>query len=507
VSSPPPARSRAARATLLGSGATVLISLAQAFVLIPLCLDRLSPRLFGAWLSATEMLIWLQLLDLGIPNALAQRVAAALGGDDREAAGEWAGACLGVLALLAPLLFGASVVTAFLLPSWIGVAGADARTLQACFVTGAAASVALLLCNGVVGLAWGLQRTALVSAALVIAAAAGVATSAALLFTGFGLWALALGLVVRAAIAVGACSVFVAGARRRGLPLHWQPRGYVLRELRTLLPATGGASVGSLLSKNTEIILVATFLGPLAATLYALTRKAADTLRVLLDTVGYAVYGGVASLVSSPGDRWRSRSVVKEILRTRFALACVAAACYVALNRGFVSLLFGGENYAGMSLTVAFALVLVVGGQGFLVNYLYRATGPVREGSQLLLVEAVIRALAMALGLRLFGLLGMPLASTAVAAVFLVVVRRRLLGALPAGGAATGSSRLLYGVGVGMLALGVTVAALRPPESWLPLLAVGAILGASGTAAMLASDAHLRRRLGAWAWPLRSSPR
>jgi hypothetical protein len=91
--------------------------------------------------------------------------------------------------------------------------------------------------------------------------------------------------------------------------------------------------------------------------------------------------------------------------------------------------------------------------------------------------------------------------------VFLVIVRRRLLAELPVGGAAGGSGSLLYGVGVCMLALGVIVAALRPPVSWLPLLAVGTFLGVSGTAAMLASDPHIRRRLGEWAWPVRSSSR
>lgn len=502
----PQVRSRAARATLLGSGATVLISLAQAFVLLPLCIERLPPLLFGAWLSAGEGLIWLQLFDLGIPTALAQRVAAALGRDDRATAGEWAACGLGVLALFAPVLLATGAVAALLMPAWIGVSGVGARTLQACFMTGAAASVALLLCNGIVGVAWGVQRTALVSASLVIGAAAGVATSAALLFAGFGLWALAWGLVVRAAFALAGCSAFLAGALRRELPLPWRSRGAARRELRDLLPASAGASLASLVSRHTEVILVASFLGPFAATVYALTRKAAETLRVLLDTVGQAVYGGVANLVSSP-DRGRSMAVVREILRARFALACVAAACYVALNPGFVRQLFGAQNFGGVALTMGFGLLLVVAGQGLLLNSLYRAAGPVREGSRLLLLEALARVLAMALGLRLFGLMGLPLASAAVAAVFLAITRRRLLAELPSGAGAAASSALVYGLGAAILAVGATVATLRPPLSWPALLGIGALLAASGAAALLASDERLRQRLLAWAGPLRATPR
>ena len=72
-------RRRAALSTLFGTGATVAITIAQAFILIPLCLTYLGGGLYGAWLAASELLVWLQLLDLGIPNLMTQRIGASVG--------------------------------------------------------------------------------------------------------------------------------------------------------------------------------------------------------------------------------------------------------------------------------------------------------------------------------------------------------------------------------------------------------------------------------------------
>ena len=74
-----PSRRRAALSTLFGTGATVAITIAQAFILIPLWLTYLGGGLYGAWLATSELLVWLQLLDLGIPNLMTQRIGASVG--------------------------------------------------------------------------------------------------------------------------------------------------------------------------------------------------------------------------------------------------------------------------------------------------------------------------------------------------------------------------------------------------------------------------------------------
>src|SRR5688500_16883880 len=103
---PAPASGRRAAAvsTLLSSGVSVAITVAQAFVVIPLALLHIGPVVYGGWIAASEVLIWLQLLDFGIPNLAAQRVGATLGGGDTGLARRWATSSILAVSLISAAL-------------------------------------------------------------------------------------------------------------------------------------------------------------------------------------------------------------------------------------------------------------------------------------------------------------------------------------------------------------------------------------------------------------------
>ena len=490
-----PSRRSAARSTLIGSSLAVLIALAQAFFLIPICLDQFGSRLYGAWLGATELLIWIQLLDLGIPNLMMQRIGAACGRGDAGEGGRWFVSgftvMLGLALLLALLGLGGSAFVA----EWADVQREQAAVFEDCFRLGVLASALLLLNNTFVGLSRGVQRTGLVNGTMVGGAAAGFAVALGLLLAGAGLWALAWGLVARALVSLAGGLVFLLGLNRTTLRVPPRPSRLVLREITRLVPSMTGGSVGYLAVAYSDIALVTTLLGPSAAAVYGLTRRAADAARSLLDTIAYAVYGGFAHLLGS-GERERAPAVLKEILLARWACACLAAACYLAVNRGFVTLLFGAEHWGGFWLTVAFGVQLVVSGQSFLVNYLYRAAGAVREGSILLTVEAVLRIVASIVALMFFGMLGAPVAGVLVTIGIGLLTAKRLKAILPgeASKPSPADRRLAWG-GVAAVALAAAIGALWQDFSWPAVATICALVLAAGGGALLGFHRLLRATL------------
>lgn len=488
-------RRNAARSTLVGSSLAILVSLAQAFFLIPICLDQFGSRLYGAWLGGTELLIWIQLLDLGIPNLMMQRIGAALGRGDAEEGGRWFVSgfmvMLGLAALLALLGVGGSAFVA----EWADVVSAQAAVFEDCFRIGVVASALLLLNNAFVGLSRGVQQTAVVNGTLVGGAVAGFAISLSLLLAGAGLWALAWGLLARAVVSLAGGIVFLLGLNRTTLRLSRRLSPAVLHEITSLVPSMTGASVGYLAVAYSEIALVMTILGPSAAAVYGLTRRAADAARSLLDTIAYAVYGGFAHLLGSE-ERERAPAVLKEILLARWACACLAVACYTAVNRGFVTLLFGAEHWGGVWLTVAFGAQLVISGQGFLVNYLYRAAGAVREGSILLTVEAALHIVATIVALKLFGMLGAPVAGTLVALGMLLLTAKRLKTLLPGEKSRPSpADRRLAWSAAAIVGLGTLIGALVRTHSWPLLATVGTLLLLLGGTTLLSLHPPLRRML------------
>jgi O-antigen/teichoic acid export membrane protein len=473
-------RRHAAWATLTGTGLTVCITVAQAFLLVPLCLSHLGAALYGAWRGAFELLVWVQLLDCGIPNLLTQRVAAALARGDHAGAARWTSTAMTMLIIIACLLALTGALVAPFVGRWVDVPHDQAATFMRCFQVGVLASAVLLVFNGLFGLSRGAQLTALVNASQVAGVLASLVVSIVLLIKGWGLWALPMGLLVRALLSlVGGLTFLWRLPHDRGGQIV-RPSRVLAGEIVSLAPSMASGNVGYLLANNSEIFLVATIFGPVAATTYALTRAAIDGLRNLLDSFAWAVYGGFSHLVTAV-DRYRARAVLHEVLWLRLAAACVCGAVAIAVNRTFVTRLFGADHFGGVWLTAGFAVQMVLGGQSFLANFLYRAAGHVGAGSRWLAAEAVARVLAMLTGFFLIGLPGAPWAAAVVSTAALLLMIGLLDRTLPASDVRAAAGQWTSQIApIVVLALGVAIALMDPSHSWIGLVATGTTIVLAG---------------------------
>ena len=167
---------------------------------------------------------------------------------------------------------------------------------------------------------------------------------------------------------------------------------------------------------HSESALVAIFAKPELATVFTLTRKAIDVARALMDMVGAAVEGSFAHLVSSD-QRHRALQIYAEITSLPLSVAIVMASAYMAANPSFVSLWVGSSQYGGIMLTILLAVRFVVVCGSHLMNNLYRATGPVMQGSLTVLVESVIRVPLMIGLMNWLGLPGVPVAGILTAGI------------------------------------------------------------------------------------------
>lgn len=430
VSFGPPGRRRSAVAMFAGNTTIVAITVVQAFVLVPLSLRAFGAELYGAWVAAAELLLWAQQFEAGITHLLTQRVGAAVAAGRLRDAERWSATCLWLVGVMALGLMAVGMVAAPFVVTWLQAPSADARTFVAAFRVGLIASAILLVGSVVTALARGVQQPMIPTVAGVVGAVCALVVSIALLIAGYGLWSLAFGLLLRAAVVAAGSMLFLW---RLPQPLSaWvlRPSREVADDVRGLLPSMAGGSAGYLLANNSEIVLVTSFYGPAAGATYALTRRAIDGVRSLVENVGLAAAPGLAHLVAAD-DRHRARQVVRELLWLRLAAACIGAAVVAAVNAPFVTLLFGGEHFGGVVLTVLFAVQMVVGGQAGLLNHVLRSAGRVSESAWLRMIEAACRVVAISIGLFGFGLAGAPGGALLVSVVTWSVTRNLVHRALP----------------------------------------------------------------------------
>jgi O-antigen/teichoic acid export membrane protein len=481
-------RRSATLATLVGTIGNSGVVAVQAIVLVPLYLRVLGPGLYGAWLGTGEFLVWLQAFDLGLPNLMIQRIGVAHARGDTRATGEWLGSGLLVLCGVAAAVFAVALGLSTRVAGWMSLGGKDAADLRACFVVAGAAAAVALANNGVVAFSRAVQETAFMNAVVVVSSLAGFVCSLLLLLGGAGLWAVALGSVARVVVSVAGSGVFLF-RQRAGLGGAIAIRAPTVREMLAVSPLTGLGGLGYAVMNHGEVALAALCLGPPAAAVLSVTRKALDLARTLLDSIAAASYGSFAHLVAS-GEPARARAVYLEVVAIRASAACVLAAAYALVNASLVDVWVGPSQNGGPLLIALLALQAIVTGGAYLANTLYRAAGGIVRGSVLLIVECGLRV-PLAIGLsRVLGLPGLPIAAIIASAASWWVARRwiraRLEGEAHAPWLSAAAARWAFFAAVAAAGM------LGWPRSWTFVLVAGTSTVLLGSGLLASADPAVR---------------
>jgi O-antigen/teichoic acid export membrane protein len=167
------------------------------------------------------------------------------------------------------------------------------------------------------------------------------------------------------------------------------------------------------LTYNTDSIVVGYLFGASSVSVYYATQMST--------TVGISIVNGLANSalpgiyqLHGMGDRVALRRTLVGLLRYTFALALLFAVGLLLFNRAFVGLWVGPGLYAGTAMTIALAIFLVFNTLHRVVMVFLLAEGKVGFLGKLNLAEGIVNlCLSVVLG-RSFGLAGVMIATVVV---------------------------------------------------------------------------------------------
>ena len=410
---------------LVGGWLNLGLVTVQGIVLVPLYLSYIGSSLYGAWLGSGDLIAWLTLLDLGLGSLMVQRISASFARGDRASTAAYLSGGLLVLTAIGAIVVGVALPVALAVPGWMELSGPDAALLRSCFMVAALAGALSVVNHGAQSLALALQRPLVPMVATVASTAFGIVVIVILLYRGAGLWALALGLLARSALLLVANSIHAMAIFRREVGVAMRLRGDVFQDIASLSGPAIMAQLGGAAASRSEAALIAIFLRPELATVFVLTRRAAEIASMVLDRIGGAVFPGFSHLAAE--DPARSIPVLREVLALFAAAATLLMALYLALNGSFVNLWVGSSFYGGHVLTLLIGLSTLATARSTLTCYLYGATGRIRESAWLTFLGSLVRLALMGGLLWAWGLPGLPAAGLIAAGVVSEVALRRLL--------------------------------------------------------------------------------
>ncbi len=402
-------RKKTALWNLLFSYGMIGYAVISGIALVPLYLRFIPVDLYGAWLATGNVLAWLTVVDPGIAGVVQQRIGVAYGQRNYSALRGYATGGVLLTMLIALLVLVAGWGTSRFLPNWVNLGDAEsAEILRKAFLVAIVGSALMLLAFTVNALNYGLLGSIGPGVAGFVGSFGSLALIPILLINGWGVHAIAAGLLFRGAVMLtGSGGYFIWRTRNEGINLA--PDFSKIREMLGLLSFTSIGRVGTTLSLHTDAFIISRFLGPETVPIYMLTKRAFHIGETLITRTGNAVSAGISHL-SGEANHARVRLVINRLLKINIWLLGLAFGGFFAFNETFVTLWVGKEFFAGFLISSLFCLFLTSRVFLILMTTLCVALGDIKVSSIVAFVHSLIVFSLMIAGVYYLGILGAALA-------------------------------------------------------------------------------------------------
>jgi O-antigen/teichoic acid export membrane protein len=395
---------------LVFSYGTTILVLVKTLFFVPWYLHHIPFKEYGAWLATGGVLSFLTIMDFGLTGVLTQQSASAYGANDKKRLGELIGTGLFIAVGLA---IASGVVAAAIspfVPAMVQIEGDTAERLKYCIMIAVASNSLCIIGFAAGGVVRSLQRSFWPGILLVGSEVVNLIVIVLCLFSGLGLYSIALGLLSRGIILTigNAVICYWVCSHRLLLGLRWV--GGEARSLARMSSHVFASRIASSLIGTTDAFFIGVLVGPEAAGAFSLTTRAHSLLRSLAGRFGEAVMPSMAHL-HGENRTVRFGQVFAIALKMQTNIAAIGLAGVVAFDESFVRLWVGPGVFAGHAVSVSFGVWCIGYMVGGVVWQALYAMGDIVRLSRIVWLETIVRVAAALILIGAVGILGAPVAA------------------------------------------------------------------------------------------------
>lgn len=359
-----------------------IISVATAFITVPLTLHYLGPERYGMWMVMSSLLAMLAFADLGIGNGVLNSVAAAYGRDDRSAIREASASGMAILAVIALVLL-AAFMLAYPFIAWerlfnVKTAGARAEAGPAVLAFFVCFAIAIPV-NVVQKVQAGLQRGFLASSWSCAGSVLSLCFVLLVVHWQGGLVELVVAFLAGPLIANLANTVVFFGFQHRDIA----PRlSAVSRQAARHVLQTGllflVMQITTALIFNADSLIITQVIGPAAVPEYSIPDRMFSVIPMCIQMLLTPLWPAYREALSRNDHAWCIR-VVRRSMLTAVGGAAVMALGLVIFGKDIIHLWVGGGIAVPMIVLVGFGLWKVIEAAGFAMAMFLNGAHVIRE--------------------------------------------------------------------------------------------------------------------------------
>lgn len=416
-----PSRKQSVKILTIGNYSVMVIDVIQGLAFVPLYLTFLGERLYGLWLGTGGIIAVLSFLDMGIASLVIQRISREYGKKNYDGISTYFFSGMLINAFFMSILLIAGYILSLNLSYFFTQMNeGEASILITAFQVAIIALILGLMNNLIEGTLNALQKPLFGKIAQVIASILGLITTYVLLVVKQTVLAIPAGMMVRAFASLVPNMVYLFLLFTKNsiklFTLRWQTtKDYLL-----LTPNLFLGKIGTSLVSNIEPTLINMFLTPEIAVYFSVTKKMGGLIKTILDRVGGVLYPSMAHMFADSMLQ-KYRSFCLKLINYLLPIAFLAFSAFVLLNKSFIGLWVGSENYLGDLMTTLIALSLILSYFSNILSYMLSSTGDIKFPSNFVFFESMIKLGLLYVMAKFFGVYGLPVAIAFTSAIFITV--------------------------------------------------------------------------------------
>ncbi len=421
-----PSRKKTVKILTVGNYSVMVIDIIRGLAFVPLYLHYLGDRLYGLWLGTGGIIAVLAFLDMGIATLVIQRISREYGKKNFDGISTYFFSGLLLNAFFMSIL----LIAGFVLSNYLGsffkqMTPEETEVLAVAFQVALVALILGIMNNLIEGTLNALQKPLFGKIAQIIAATLGLITTYILLVARETVIAIPAGMMVRSVASLLPNLVYLFLVFSKNHIQMFTLRWVTMKDYLLLTPNLLLSKVGTSLVGNIEPTLINMFLTPEIAVYFSVTKTAGGLIKTVLDRVGGILFPSISHLYANDDKGEKFKEFILQLVKNIIPFSVAIFLLYFLMNSLFINVWVGSANYLGDAITGLIAISLLFSFYSNLMSYLLGTTGDIGYPSILIFFESIVKLILLYLLLKVFGIIGLPIAVLVSSLIFIILYGSR----------------------------------------------------------------------------------
>jgi O-antigen/teichoic acid export membrane protein len=387
------------------------IGIVKGILIIPLYLNFIDEKLFGAWLASGSILAWIQMFDPGTGAVLKQKIAYEYGKYDKNRLGLYIGSGILISSIIAVLI----LLTGYLLSFYLGsilnlkIDELELKHLENAFEIGIIGTTLTVISFSITAINKGFLQSPVSNKITLFGSLVGLGFNIFLLFHGYRLLAIAWGILINGTIRlIGNLVLSINIIKTYNIKIGIQKS--FLKSFSSLFSYTFLGKIGTIIMRKGDLLIISRFIGQESVTAFELTRRPIRVMLGFMDKTSVSFMPAFSNLFGN-NKAEQLRQVFNKYINYMIWGLVLISVLFIIFNESLLELWIGKKDiYLGDNLNALFVLALFMRSVLYNISNFTFSLGNIKGNSSIIILKSIIYITALVILVKLFGLIGAILA-------------------------------------------------------------------------------------------------